>query len=157
VLRELPLDKLDKGYFFESDMLFRLNTVHASIQDIPMKAVYGDEKSNLKVGKVIWPFFKGHMRNFFKRIIYNYFLRDFNIASLELVFGLIFFGFGVWFGLASWAEASAAGEPASAGTVMLSALPVILGVQFLLSFLQYDISATPKSPLHAHLYHQPWK
>jgi dolichol-phosphate mannosyltransferase len=34
---------------------------------------------------------------------------------------------------------------------MFSALPIILGVQFLLSFLQYDIESVPKTSLHPRL------
>jgi hypothetical protein len=33
---------------------------------------------------------------------------------------------------------------------MLSALPVILGMQMLLSFLQFDIQSVPRFPLHQH-------
>ncbi|KAI5929292.1 Optineurin [Manis javanica] len=46
VLAELPLDKLESRYFFETDMLFRLNTVRAVVKDVPMDSVYADEESN---------------------------------------------------------------------------------------------------------------
>src|SRR5690606_32001950 len=36
VARYLPLSKISKRYFFESDMLFRLNTLRAVVHDIPM-------------------------------------------------------------------------------------------------------------------------
>ncbi|NCC20925.1 MAG: glycosyltransferase family 2 protein [Alphaproteobacteria bacterium] len=148
VLRALPLEKLSERYFFESDILFRLNTVHACVRDIPMQAVYADERSNLRIGNILLPFFTGHMRNFHKRIVYNYFLRNFSIASLELVLGTLLLTFGLVFGLASWNVSLAEGVPATPGTVMLSALPVLIGVQLLLSFLQYDISATPTRAIH---------
>lgn len=148
VLKEIPLEKLAKRYFFESDLLFRLNIIRAVIEDVPMKAVYGDEESNLRIGQIICPFMGGHMRNFFKRIFYNYFLRDFSIASIEIILGAVLFVFGVAFGVTQWAESVATGTQASAGTVMLSALPIILGVQFILSFLQYDIQSVPKNILH---------
>jgi hypothetical protein len=38
------------------------------------------------------------------------------------------------------------GEVASAGTVMLAGLPVIVGVQLLLSALNYDVSNVPVTP-----------
>lgn len=148
VLSELPLEKVNKRYFFESDMLFRLNTLHAVVQDIPMRAVYGPEDSNLKIGGILLPFLAGHSRNFLKRIVYNYALRDFNIASIELLLGIVLFVFGLVFGVTQWSWSAAAGTEASAGTVMLSALPVITGLQLLLSFLQYDIHATPRIPIH---------
>ena len=48
-LEALPLDKLDRGYFFESDMLFRLYTVRAVVRDIPMRARYANETSSLSL------------------------------------------------------------------------------------------------------------
>lgn len=151
VLREMPLEKISKRYFFESDFLFRLNTLRASVQDIPMSAVYGNEESNLVISKIFFPFLAGHFRNLFKRIFYNYFLRDFNIASLELILALAFLPFGIIFGLSHWHHSSVMGIEASPGTVMFSALPIILGVQFLLSFLQYDIESVPRASLHPRL------
>ena len=143
ILKDLPLDKLSPRYFFESDMLFRLNTLRAVVHDIPMRSVYENEASNLKISKILFPFIAGHLRNFGKRIFYNYFLRDFNIASIELLLGIPLLLFGLCFGLAKWHVSLSSEIESSAGTVMLSALPIILGVQFLLSFLQYDIWSVP--------------
>ena len=52
-LSAIPLDKVSDGYFFESDMLFRLNIARAVVTDVPLKALYGDEESNLRIGKVL--------------------------------------------------------------------------------------------------------
>jgi glycosyltransferase involved in cell wall biosynthesis len=52
VLKHLSLDKLDERYFFESDMLFRLNVTRAVVQDIPLEARYGDEESSLNIARV---------------------------------------------------------------------------------------------------------
>ena len=145
VLKVLPLEKLNKRYFFESDILFRLNVLRAVVRDVPMRAVYAEEESNLKISRILLPFLGGHMRNFTKRIFYNYFLRDFSIASIELLLGIVLLPFGLIFGSFQWSHSDALGIPASAGTVMLSALPVIIGVQFILSFLHYDIAAVPQN------------
>ncbi|MBP8926862.1 MAG: glycosyltransferase family 2 protein, partial [Pseudomonadales bacterium] len=74
VLRQLPLGKIEQRYFFESDMLFRLNTVRAVVVDIPMRAVYGSESSNLRIGRVLIEFTLLNARNTLKRLLYNYFL-----------------------------------------------------------------------------------
>ena len=71
-LSMLPLSKISNRYFFESDVLFRLNTINAVVVDVPMDAVYGDEVSNLSIKKIFLPFLKGHGTNFTKRIFYNY-------------------------------------------------------------------------------------
>ena len=53
VARRLPFAKLRRRYFFETDMLFRLNTLRAVVVDVPMAANYGDEVSNLKIKRVM--------------------------------------------------------------------------------------------------------
>ncbi len=148
LLTMLPMEKIDSRYFFESDMLFRLNTIGAVVLDIPMKAFYGDEKSSLVVNKIIGKFLAGHFRNFLKRITYNYFLRNFSIASIELLFGSVFFLGGIGFGINRWLLSVSSGAIASSGTVMLSALPIIIGFQLILSFLNFDIQSIPLKPLH---------
>jgi hypothetical protein len=146
--RHLPFDKISKRYFFETDMLFRLNTLRAVVMDIPMDAVYGDETSSLRVSRVVSEFFFKHARNFGKRIFYNYFLRNVSIASLELVLGLLLMSFGMIYGLYHWIESLHEGTVTPAGTVMLAALPVLIGFQLLLAFFSYDISNVPKWCLH---------
>jgi dolichol-phosphate mannosyltransferase len=152
VARRLPLDKLHKRYFFETDLLFRLNTLKAKVVDVPMEANYGDEQSSLRIMQVIPTFLFGHLRNGVKRIGYNYFLRDFSVASLELVIGLALLMFGTLFGLAHWINSQ---TPATAGTVMLAGLPVILGIQLLLAFLSHDIQSVPTTALHPRLPKEP--
>ncbi|RPD87781.1 glycosyltransferase family 2 protein [Luteimonas sp. 100069] len=148
VVSKLPMDKISRRYFFETDILFRLNTLRAVVVDVPMDAKYGDEESGLEIGRVIFDFLSKHLRNTGKRIFYNYFLRDVSLATIELVGGvaLVLGGLvaGAWF----WVEASSMGVPASAGRVMLSALPVILGLQLLLGFLAFDIASVPRRAIH---------
>jgi dolichol-phosphate mannosyltransferase len=139
----LPLDSIEKRYFFESDMLFRLNTIRAVVQDIPMRALYADEESHLRIGKVLLDFPQKYLARCLKRICYNYFVRDFTAASLELVVGLLLVGFGTIFGLVSWLQWASAHLPAPTGTIMLAVLPIILGFQLLLAALNFDIQNTP--------------
>ena len=68
VARKLPFEKIHPRFFFETDLLFRLNTIRAVVVDIPMDAVYGAEKSNLRIRQVAVEFMVKHLRNFFKRI-----------------------------------------------------------------------------------------
>ncbi len=148
VASHLPFNKISRRYFFETDMLFRLNTLRAVVVDIPMDAKYGTEVSNLKIYKVMGEFFLKHNRNFAKRIFYNYYLRDVSIASVELPLGLALFFFGLIFGFYQWMHSSALGLYASAGRVMISALPVIIGFQLILAFLGHDIRSVPIRPFH---------
>lgn len=143
----LPLDKIAKRYFFESDMLFRLNIAGARVVDIPMHSHYADEKSGMNPLREVPRFAAAHMCNFLKRVAYNYLVRNFSVASIELLLGVPLIVFGVLFGLANWRSDAVA----TAGTVMLAALPIILGTQFLLAFLNYDVQSVPRSTLHVRL------
>lgn len=148
VLRLLPLTRIEKRYFFESDMLFRLNTIRAVVLDIPMAAVYGEEKSNLRVSNAILSFPGKYGIRIMKRIFYNYFLRDFNVCSLQLIAGGLLMAWSLIFGGLRWYQSIASRVPAPSGTVMLAALPLILSTQFLLEAIRYDISQIPSRPLH---------
>ena len=148
ILDVLPLSKIEKRFFFESDLLFRLNTVRAVVLDVPIAAIYGDEKSNLRVRREAFSFSLKHGLRVFKRIGYSYFIRDFNLASVELIVGLAFLFAGVTHGAWNWHYYSTRGELAPTGTVMLGALCVILGGQLLLSAISFDILNEPSEPIH---------
>lgn len=152
VANMLPFDKISSRYFFETDILFRLNLLRAQVMDVPMESKYGDEESNLKVSKVLVEFPLKHFRNFFKRVFYSYFLRDMSLASFELLIGTALTLFGLTFGVTAWTHSIESHQPASAGTVMLAALPLLTGIQLLLAFLSYDIAAVPKTPLQLSLH-----
>lgn len=147
VAAHLPFDKISQRYFFETDMLFRLNTIRAVVIDVPMAAIYGDEQSNLKISKIIGEFLFKHTRNFCKRIFYNYFLRDMTVASFELAIGMVLLTFGIIFGLINWISSIQLHVFTPLGTIMLSALTVLAGLQLLLAFLNYDIVSVPSQPI----------
>ena len=151
VARALPLHKLSRGFFFESDMLFRLATIRAVVQDVPMASSYGG-RSSLRISRVVGSFLVKHVANTFKRVFYGYFLRSFNIATVELVLGWALVAFGTTVGVREWSRSIREGIDASSGTVMLAALPSILGVQLLLAFQSYDMQHQPRRPVHPQLW-----
>ena len=144
VLRMINLDKLHPRYFFEVDLLYRLSLVRALVIDIPLKAHYADEKSSLSITKTAVTFPSLYLDRFIRRIVYGYFLRDFNAGTIQLVFGILAFGFGLTFGLYHWIENSMHSRGTPPGTVMVAAIPVIVGFQLLLGTLLYDISSMPQ-------------
>lgn len=148
VLKLIPLEMVSKRFFFESDMLFRLSVVRAVVWDVAMEAKYGDEKSNLSVAKALFEFPIKHFTRFHKRLFYNYYLRDMSAASIELPLGAALGWFGLIFGIVKFRESLITLVPATAGTVMLSAVPLILGLQLVLAFLNYDIASIPKRIKH---------
>lgn len=144
VLAVVPLDKIDNGYFFESDMLFRLNVANARVVDISMTAIYEDESSNLKISRVLIEFPIKHFRNLLKRIGYTYYLREFNLASIELPLGLILTSFGLSLGAYTWLSGFVTSTPTQPGTLILIAMSVLAGLQLILAFFAYDTNNSSK-------------
>lgn len=146
-LRQLELNDISERYFFESDMLVGLGRIHAVVVDIPMEAVYGGETSNLKIWRILTEFWSKHFKAIIRRILYDYFLRDFSLMSIYLLLSIPLMLFGVVFGGVEWWRSVITGVPATTGSVMVAMLPIILGFQLFLSFLGYDISNVPTLPL----------
>lgn len=149
IVHLLDWPRINERYFFESDLLHHLGLVRARVKDVPMHARYGTEESNLRISRILFLFLRGHVRNTCRRILYSYFLRDFSAASLEILLGPILVLFGGVVGGWNWHDAVRAGQSAYAGTVMLAALPIILGMQMLLAFVAYDVMRVPRETLHA--------
>lgn len=148
LLSELDYPRIAQRYFFESDLLYHLNQLRAVVVEMPMASRYGDEPSSLRPLRMIGPFLRGNIQNGIKRVLYSYFLRGFSVASLELLIGVALLAFGLAFGSWHWWLSRVGGIPATAGTVMLASLPLIIGSQFLLSWLGFDIAAEPRYPVH---------
>jgi dolichol-phosphate mannosyltransferase len=146
-LARVPLQKIGKRYFFETDMLFRLNIAGAVVVDMPMQARYGDERSGLSAMRSLPEFAVKHVRVFAKRVAYKYFVRDFNMGSINLLFGAALILFGSIYGALNWLESLSTGVAATAGTVMAAALPLILGMQMMMGFWAQDYNSVPKIPL----------
>lgn len=143
-LEGLNFDHISKRYFFESDMLIHLNIENMVVQDISIPTRYRDEESSLNIKKVLYQFPVKILQGLLKRIFYKYYIYDFNMASIYLFLGIPMVLFGGSFGIIKWVQAIDKGIETSTGTVMLSVLPIILGVQFLLQAISIDIDNIPK-------------
>ena len=146
-LKQIDLDKVDNRYFFESDLLFRLNLARAVVADVPMEAKYGSEVSNLRIKRVLVEFPLKHLRNFMKRITYTYYLRDFTLASLELPIGLGLTTFGIVSGTANFIHSQSLNQATPTGTLILISMSILVGIQLILSFFAYDIDSAPTIPI----------
>ena len=142
-LSALRLERLDSGYFFQSDILFRLGMAGVDVIDVNIPAKYGDETSSLKIFKVFFEFPIKHTQHFIKRITYSYFLRDFNLASLQFVLGGSLLIFGLALGTINWISGLLANEPTPVGTLILVAISVLSGIQLMLSFFSFDMNKNP--------------
>ena len=144
-LQRLPIQKIDNRYFFESDMLFRLNLNRAVVADVFMPAIYANEVSSLKIRKVLFEFPLKHFKNLLKRIIYSYYIREFNLASIELPTAIVLAVIGSVRAITAWNLSIQTGQPTPAGTVVLSAILLLSALQLLLSFINFDSNNYQKS------------
>ncbi|MGE4218739.1 MAG: glycosyltransferase family 2 protein [Alphaproteobacteria bacterium] len=143
-LETIALDRLSPRYFFECDLLIALGTAGLPVEDVAMPARYGAEDSSLRIGQVLAEFPPLLLHRFFQRILVRYFVADFTVVSLYLLLGLPMLGWGIGWGLTEWTESVRSGVTRSAGTVMVAALPTLLGFQLLLQAVAQDIRNTPQ-------------
>lgn len=142
-LLSLNQNKLSDRFFFESDVLFRLNLNRSVVFQLPMTATYNNEKSNLNELSIIPEFLFKHFVNFWKRVFYDYFLRGLSIGSIELLLGILLFSFGLIYGIYNWIiNYNYAQTPT--GTIILASFTLLAGIQFLTSFFTFDVMREPK-------------
>lgn len=146
-LERLDLGRISERYEFENDMLINLNILDVPVADVAIPAVYGAEQSTMKMRKVIPRISRLLFRGFWKRILSKYVVRSFSPIALFLFVGLALLLWGVGFGI--WVLFQTLGEEsvATTGTVILSVIPLLMGVQFLTSALVLDIQRSPDRPM----------
>jgi dolichol-phosphate mannosyltransferase len=147
VLAQLPLEKIDKGYFFETSMLSHLYLLDAFVMDVTIPARYRNETSNLNIHRVLIEFPIKLIRTVFRRLVLKYFIFDFSMISIYLLTGIPLLLFGLIFGITKWIQYAKLGIAAPTGTVILPTLSVILAIQILLSAIEIDLNAAPKFPM----------
>ncbi|MFA5181587.1 MAG: glycosyltransferase family 2 protein [Syntrophales bacterium] len=69
MLSRLPLDRIDRGYFFENSMLIELNVLGGRVAEMYVPARYGGERSSLRISRIIWTFPPKLIAGFVSRII----------------------------------------------------------------------------------------
>lgn len=147
----LPTHKISRGFFFETDMLFRLALSNCVVQDVALPAIYGDEKSNLKVVREGFNFLGQHLIRFPKRLAIQYFVQVFRFASLSLVFGSIFLILGLYLGISYHQVGLRTGIPTEGGKRTIVVILLLVGIQLFLEFVAVDKNSHKKEPLHKSL------
>ncbi|MFM7400639.1 MAG: glycosyltransferase family 2 protein, partial [Bacteroidota bacterium] len=132
-LAVLDYSKIHRRYYFETSMLQELYFVNAVVEDVPMKARYGDEISGLSTVRTLFEFPPKLLFAFIRRIILKYYLIDFNVASLFILVGLPLFCAGLAYGLYSYSHYISLQVGAPTGTVVIPTLMIMLGFQLILS------------------------
>ena len=147
ILKLLDFSRLHPRYGFETSMLMELALHRAVVQDVYIPAVYGDEESSLQIHQVFFVLLKLLVSRFYRRIIIQYFLRDFNAGSIFILFGTILFVFSLFWGGFFWIKALLTQNDTPLGTVVIAMITLIFGVQFLLQAVVLDIQTLPSKPV----------
>jgi hypothetical protein len=148
VLSQLPLQTIDPTYFFEISILSHLYLLGAVVKEEPMPARYQGEPSNLSIPVVVRDFPGRLFKVFIRRIVLKNFLYDFSVETLEIAAGAILLFAGTLYGGYNWIWYALHRLAAPTGTVVLSALMIMLGFQLLLSAIALDLQSVPRQPIN---------
>jgi glycosyltransferase involved in cell wall biosynthesis len=141
-LSRIDLNRVARRYSFENDLLISLGIAGVRAKDVPIPGVYGDEVSGMRLHKVIPEISRLLFMGFWRRIFMKYVLMSFSPIALLLFTGMFLCLFGLAVGI--WALAvTPSGVAPTAGTVLLSAGPLLVGINMLVHALSLDIQQTP--------------
>jgi len=82
-LKKLALDKIERGFAFENDMLVKLNVVGARVKDVPHPAIYRGQHSKIRYFEFIVNTSWILLRGFFWRIWVKYIIHKHALFSGE--------------------------------------------------------------------------
>ena len=128
-------------------MLAQLYLLDASVRDVPMPARYGEETTHLSIIKVLGEFPGRLLRCFLRRLVLKNFVYGFSMETIYLLTGLPLLLTGALYGGINWYHVWGTRETAPTGTVVISAMLIILGFQLLLSAVGEDLRSVPRDPL----------
>lgn len=146
ILRRLDFEVIEDRYYFETNMLVELHLRRIAVQDVLMDARYQGEASSLSVVRASLEFAFRLLGSLLRRIALEYFILDMRPATILGVLGAAGVGFGTSFGLYHWRLGEAVGTSSLPGTVMVAAIPVIVGTQLLVQALALDIAESRTFP-----------
>lgn len=140
IIDRIPKNIIGHRYEYENTMLVALSIVGAKIRDVPIPAVYGEEKSTINLFGSMMSTFRVLNKGFWQRIYYKYVLYSFHPIALFLFSGLFATLVGILWAIFVLYEKLANNISPSTGTVMLVVLPLILGFQLLLTAIIMDVN-----------------
>ena len=145
ILKKVNYSFVKERYDYENTMLVALSIVGAKIKDHPVPAIYGEETSSIKLLPTALRALRAVWVGFWQRIYYKYILYSFHPIALFLFSGLLLFLCGLAGGFFIIIDRMLNGHSPSTGTVMLVALPLLVGFQLLLSAITMDMNNENKS------------
>jgi glycosyltransferase involved in cell wall biosynthesis len=141
MLERLDLDRVYTSYGFPNDMLVHLNVWNARVRDFPSRPIYGvGEQSSMRYRHVVPRIASLLLRGFFWRLWEKYVKRDFHPLVFFYVLGLLATVAGVLLGLVVMGY-RIAGYSIPVATIVLVAVLVLAGLQFLLFAMWFDMES----------------
>jgi dolichol-phosphate mannosyltransferase len=148
VLSQLPLQKIDPSYFFETSMLSHLYVLGAVVKEVPMPARYVGETSSLSITRVLRQFPGKLLWSLIRRLVLKNFVYDFNLESFHILAGVPLLLVGMLYGGYYWWWYASHKLAAPTGTVVLPAMFITLGMQLLISAVNLDLQSIPREPIN---------
>jgi len=138
-LDRLDLERIYRRYGLPNDMLVHLNVISASVRDVPSRPIYGvGERSGIKIHavapRIAWLLFKG----FWWRMKEKYVIRDFHPLVFFYALGTLMTALGLLLGIVVAVSRIFFGNEITTPTIVLVALLLISGTQFVLFGMWFD-------------------
>jgi len=133
-------EKAWKKYGYPMDFLIRLNAYGFKVMDIPRRAIYlpGERQSQIKSIPYALKVSPMLVRGFFWRLNKRYLFRDFHPLVFSYYLGTIFFTGGILYGV-YLVYRQIAGLGVSGPKAIICAILLIIGIQFLLFAMLFDM------------------
>jgi glycosyltransferase involved in cell wall biosynthesis len=141
-LERIGLEALADCFFFETDMLFRLNLVDAVVADVALPACYPGSGSSLRLRRVAPRFALMTASRLLRRLRAKYFTGAWNLGSLKLLAATALFAAAAGLAGWRWIEPLSGSRAAQAATTCL-----VLGLGLLAAAGLYDARSAARDPL----------
>ena len=140
VIDLIDWNKAWKGYGYPMDFLIRLNAYGFKVKDVPRSSIYlkGERQSQIKGLRYALKVSPMLLKGFFWRLITKYIYRDFHPLVFFYFAGLVLLPFGVFYG-GYLVYQQIVGIGVSGPRAILCALSLIMGLQFLLFAMLFDM------------------
>lgn len=136
--RKMNKDNIHRGYGYNADVLFRLSIANCRLAEVPVKAIYGEAISRIKLYRYIPAVSKLLIKLFMRRLKVKY-LWAFHPILLYYLFGFILLSNGILLGAYIFFLDIFRLGGMTFGWFLLGALMIITGSQFMLFAIWLDM------------------
>jgi dolichol-phosphate mannosyltransferase len=143
-LERIGIEALADCFFFETDMLFRLNLVDAVVADVPLPACYPGSGSSLRLCRVAPRFAVMTVSRLVRRLRAKYFSGRWNLGSVKLAAAAAMIAAAAGFAAWRWLDLPGGSGPDPAGA---AAACLLGGLAFLAAAGLYDARRASREPL----------